>query len=144
MNCIGCARCLQSSLKQVVTLYEPHLNTCKRPSGVVPSRLWLMGSDATSESGQEHACRLLRQDGESNPCYRTRCAAEDFCLVPNPDLPPGVAPIRSIQDEKAKRGAHISQGGICCFTRSRSAALDDLQHIAGITSERAATLSDWR
>jgi len=50
----------------------------------------------------------------------------------------GVAPIRSIQDEKAKRGANISQGGICCITRSRSAALDDLQHIAGITSERAA------
>jgi hypothetical protein len=57
---------------------------------------------------------------------------------------PGVAPIRSIQDEKAKRGANISQGGICCLTRSRSAALNDLQHIAGITSERAATLSDWR
>ena len=57
---------------------------------------------------------------------------------------PGVAPIRSIQDEKAKRGANISQSGTCCFTRSRGAALDDLQHMAGITSEGAATLSDWR
>ena len=57
---------------------------------------------------------------------------------------PGVAPVRSIQDEKAKPGANISQGGICCLTCSRSAALDDLQHIAGITSECAATVSDWR
>jgi hypothetical protein len=57
---------------------------------------------------------------------------------------PWRGPIRSIQDEKAKRGANISQSGMCCFTRSRRAALDDLQHMAGITSEGAATLPDWR
>src|SRR5262249_47948052 len=40
--------------------------------------------------------------------------------------------------------SHIAQSGICYLTRSRSAAFHDLQHIAWITRECAATVSDWR
>src|SRR3954452_15210570 len=57
---------------------------------------------------------------------------------------PGMVPIRSVQLEQTKRGANIAQSGICDLTHSRHAALDDLQHIAGVTSECAATVPDWR
>ena len=57
---------------------------------------------------------------------------------------PGLAPIRLVQGEQTKRGANIAQSGICYLTGSRSAVPDDLQNIAGITSDRAATVSDRR
>src|SRR3954465_5475854 len=57
---------------------------------------------------------------------------------------PGLVPIRSVQLEQTKRGPNIAQSCICDPTRSRRAALDDLQHIAGVTSECAATVPDWR
>jgi hypothetical protein len=46
--------------------------------------------------------------------------------------------------EATKRGATSAQRGICYLTRLRRAALDDLQHIDGITSECAVVASGVR
>src|SRR5690242_2873862 len=61
---------------------------------------------------------------------------------PNPDIA-WLGPLRLIQSEQTKGSAHIAQSGICYLTRLRGAAFDDLQHIAWVTSECEATVSDW-
>ena len=58
---------------------------------------------------QEHACRLLRQDGESNSVTgRNRCAAEGFCLVPQADRGSSIPEIMRMNIARFVAGLHSS------------------------------------